>query len=62
MNQQSVQIFSSGLDTLYGTLTNNGNASILTDRLYFPTGDNYSPQTYDDITNFSGGTLEDKIP
>jgi hypothetical protein len=30
--------------------------------LLFPSGDNYAPNTYDDITNFSNGTLEDQIP
>jgi hypothetical protein len=27
----------------------------------FPTGANYGPATYDDITSFSNGTLEDSI-
>ena len=62
VNPASFQIFSSGLDTTYGQLSQNGNPLVLTDRLYFPTSENYAPQTYDDITNFSGGTLEDAIP
>ncbi len=28
----------------------------------FPTGLNYQPNTYDDITNFSNGTMESQIP
>ncbi len=52
INPESIQIFSSGLDVAYGELT---------DKIYglqFPTGGNYSEATYDDVTNFSGGTLE----
>jgi hypothetical protein len=30
--------------------------------LKYPTGENYVENTYDEITNFSGGTLEDAIP
>jgi prepilin-type N-terminal cleavage/methylation domain-containing protein len=57
INPQSIQIFSSGLDCAYGTLS-----GTTTDRLLFPSGANYAPQTYDDITNFSNGTLEDARP
>jgi hypothetical protein len=57
VNPNSIQIFSSGLDRSYGALTVSP-----TDRLCFPSGTNYTAQTYDDVTNFSGGTLEDAIP
>jgi prepilin-type N-terminal cleavage/methylation domain-containing protein len=70
INPSSFQIFCSGLDASYGTLTPilPGMTSPDTTTkdpnncLAFPTGENYAPETYDDITNFSGGTLEDKIP
>lgn len=57
VNAQSVQLFSSGLDKMYS-------ASIPMGPLMFPSGSNYDPVgfTYDDITNFSGGTLEDAMP
>lgn len=59
VNPTSVQIFSAGPDMLFGNvqppLAN-------TTGLQFPTGENYRPYTYDDVTNFSGGKLEDKIP
>ena len=57
INPRSFQIFSSGLDVTYTTPT------VPTGRLRFPDG-NYEPtgNTFDDITNFSGGTLEDAIP
>jgi prepilin-type N-terminal cleavage/methylation domain-containing protein len=62
INPKSFQIFSSGLDLKYGP---SGGA------LNFPTGDvanpsnngvAYLPETYDDITNFSNGTLEAAMP
>jgi hypothetical protein len=53
INPQSFQIFSSGLDVAYGTLSAG---------LQFPAGGNYTPHTFDDITNFSGGTLESAMP
>jgi len=71
INPKSVQIFSSGLDTKYGDPRStlfpfgginfpvNGSSCTV---LAFPTGENYQPNTYDDITNFSGGKLEDSIP
>jgi len=52
VNSKTVQIFSSGLDKTYGAFTA---------PLPFPTGP-YPEQTFDDITNFSGGTLEDAMP
>ena len=55
VNPQFFQVWSSGLDTLYSTPTTNP-------PYQFPSGDNYDQNTYDDITNFSGGTLEDKMP
>ena len=60
VNPSSIQIFSSGPDATYGDLS--ASAYATTDRLMFPTGENYMPNTYDDITNFSSGTLEDSIP
>jgi prepilin-type N-terminal cleavage/methylation domain-containing protein len=54
VNPTSFQLFSSGLNLKYGAM-----GAVL----QFPTGGNYLPDTYDDITNFSGGrTLEDNIP
>ncbi len=57
INPRSVQILSAGLDTRFGAIPVGG-----TPGLAFPTGENYQPFTYDDITNFSGGKLEDAIP
>jgi hypothetical protein len=58
VNPTAVQIFSPGLDMAYSSPTGS-----VTDRLNFPTGDNYGVNTFDDITNFSGGkTLEDNKP
>ena len=53
VNPRSFQIFSSGLDMTYRTPT--------TSPLRFPDGP-YEEATYDDITNFSGGTLENAMP
>jgi len=63
VNPRSFQIFSSGLDVTYSspiTIPPGG----LDCCLAFPTGENYDPagQTYDDITNFSDGTLENAMP
>jgi prepilin-type N-terminal cleavage/methylation domain-containing protein len=62
VNPKSVQIFTAGLDTKFGALpqfpVNGTNQTVLA----FPTGENYQPYTYDDITNFSSGTLEDSVP
>lgn len=63
VNPQAFQIFSAGMDMTYGTLratTLNGYASG-SNALLFPAGTNYAPETYDDITNFSNGTLEAAI-
>ncbi len=56
INPQSIQIFSSGMDTMYSAPNPPG-------PYHFPTGDNYNPigHTYDDITNFSNGTLGNAI-
>jgi hypothetical protein len=72
VNPQSVQIFSSGRDLTYGILgTTTFGGGITGNVLQFPTGENYTntsasapnkTYTYDDITNFSEGTLEDRIP
>ena len=61
MNPQSFQIFASGLDLEYSPpFESNGHLY----GLWFPDGGNYDPngRTYDDITNFSGGTLESAMP
>ncbi len=64
INPSSVQIFSSGLDSRFGNILPPTMANGLTDSgLQFPTGENYvQPYTFDDISNFSGGKLEDAIP
>ena len=64
VNPQSFQIFSSGLDCTYSSLVSPSGQTYPTDRLMFPSGGNYDPtgHTYDDITNFSGGTLESAMP
>ncbi|MCE5268682.1 MAG: hypothetical protein LLG00_12430, partial [Planctomycetaceae bacterium] len=66
VNPSSVQIFSAGRDGLYSQLT----APMLSippyvagsNCLAYPTGENYGTNTFDDITNFSGGKLESKMP
>ena len=62
INPQSFQIFASGLDLQYSNLTDVSSSAFF--GLQFPTGGNYDPQghTFDDITNFSGGTLESAMP
>jgi hypothetical protein len=61
MNPKSFQIFCSGLDMTYTTPPEYYQPSPVYP-LQYPTGDNYGPNTYDDITNFSNGTLEDAMP
>jgi prepilin-type N-terminal cleavage/methylation domain-containing protein len=61
VNPKLFQIFSAGLDCKYGTPTN-WTASAGCPGLLYPTGENYAPNTYDDVTNFSGGTLEKAVP
>jgi prepilin-type N-terminal cleavage/methylation domain-containing protein len=60
INPKSFQIFSSGADAKYGNVKKwpTGTPAAL----LYPGGDNYEQETYDDITNFAMGTLEDKIP
>ncbi len=59
INPKTFQIFSSGLGGEYGNPA---------DRINFPSGEAvnggsaYDEETYDDITNFSDGTLEDSMP
>lgn len=53
INPQTFQIFSFGTDCAYSTTS---------PVLQYPTGTNYGVNTFDDITNFSNGTLEDAIP
>lgn len=57
VNPRSFQILSSGMDCTFGTLTGSG-----INGLAFPTGEDYGDGTFDDITNFSSGRLEDAIP
>jgi len=63
INPQSCQIFCAGLDVSYGQYTPGYTAMSM---LPFPSGSStvtsYQPETFDDITNFSNGTLEDAIP
>lgn len=59
VNPRSFQIMSSGMDATYGSLTL---GTTTYPGLAFPTGENYSDHTFDDITNFSSGRLEDAIP
>jgi hypothetical protein len=60
VNDQSFQIFSSGVNVRYGSLTGASGTKFY--GLAYPTGDNYATDTYDDITSFSSGTLESDIP
>jgi hypothetical protein len=70
VNPKSIQIFSSGMDTRYastfadGEINSDNNDPRQVSGLRFPAGGNYinKPYTCDDITNFTGGTLEDAIP
>jgi len=48
-NRDSFQIRAAGLDGIFGI------------GVLFPAGEDYTDATYDDQTNFSGGTLEDKM-
>jgi hypothetical protein len=63
VNDQSFQIFTSGLDLKYATPTVTSGTTPI-DCLTYPTGESYwvdptsNSSPYDDITNFSGGTLE----
>jgi hypothetical protein len=64
-NKDTLQIFCSGLDGIYAPLTTGppGQSTALPqDRLLYPDGGNYGQETYYNITNFSGGTLESKVP
>ena len=70
INPSSFQIFSSGLDLRYAMpKVPSLPPQNYVDCVYFPTGESYQaldPNTggsgYDDITNFSGGTLESAMP
>ena len=53
VNDDTFQIISAGLDAEFGS----GNADKT-----FPVGTNYSAGDYDNITNFSEGTLRDRLP
>jgi len=57
VNPKTFQILSPGLDGKYW------NGQSPQPGVRFPTGDDYNPAQYDDITNFSGGrTLEQNMP
>ncbi len=64
INPNSMQIFSAGRDVTYSQLVgNNTPPAPATDLpLRYPSGENCGPGTFDDITNFSGGKLEDRRP
>lgn len=72
VNARSIQIFSAGMGGLYATPKEDsdfypdGSSDVIPSQpigpYEFPGGDNYNPNTYDDITNFAAGELEDKIP
>lgn len=78
VNPKSFQILSAGMDLFYSQARADAgfypSSSSANSVLYvygvpagvgpyeFPTGGNYDARTYDDITNFSNGTLEDAIP
>jgi prepilin-type N-terminal cleavage/methylation domain-containing protein len=53
VNSSSIQIFSAGLGKKYGDLSK---------PLIYPSGANYASDTFGNIANFSGGTLESMIP
>ena len=68
VNPSSVQIFCAGLGCVYAApykdATMYPSAATYGSGIgpyEFPTGTNYQPDTYDDITNFSTGTLEESI-
>jgi prepilin-type N-terminal cleavage/methylation domain-containing protein len=61
MNPQSYQIFSAGRDGIYDRLPGYSYGDLRIRPLMFPSGP-YNPNTFDDITNFTKGTLEDEIP
>jgi prepilin-type N-terminal cleavage/methylation domain-containing protein len=64
VNPKGFQIIFSGMGLRYSVY----DISAVTGALNYPSGEDgvggfgYLPETYDDITNFSGGTLEDKKP
>jgi prepilin-type N-terminal cleavage/methylation domain-containing protein len=53
VNPESIQILSSGADLAYGSTGG---------PLQYPNGANYRPETFDNITNFSSGTLDESKP
>jgi prepilin-type N-terminal cleavage/methylation domain-containing protein len=60
-NPSVVQIFSAGLGKKYGVLNPLPISKPKGNVLVYPTGENYAPDTYENITNFSGGTLQSQI-
>jgi hypothetical protein len=68
VNPQSFQLFSSGLDQKYVTPYIAGTLNANVDCVTYPTGESYrddkttNSSSYDDITNFSTGTLESDKP
>ncbi len=67
VNDKTFQIFSSGIDGSYSRQYVKGTVNNYVDVTMFPTGESYSlptgtSTTYDDVTSFSGGTLESAMP
>ena len=68
VNPKKFQIFASGLDLKYASPYLGPPTSAPVDCVAFPTGETLGvdsttgASSYDDITNFSGGTLENAIP
>ena len=60
LNPHSYQLITAGLDEDFGQDVVNATGTHLFKR--YPSGFNYVPGDLDNITNFSGGTLEDAIP
>jgi type II secretory pathway pseudopilin PulG len=62
-NASTCQILCPGLDGKYLDPSHvDGSGNVLQPGNTFPTGDDYLPEQYDDLTNFSGGTLKDAMP
>jgi len=55
INPESFQLWSSGLDLDY-------DRSRSGEPLQYPAGTNYGPMSFDDMANFTEGTLEDAMP
>ncbi|MEE2686470.1 MAG: prepilin-type N-terminal cleavage/methylation domain-containing protein [Planctomycetota bacterium] len=60
LNPHSYQLITAGLDEDFGEDVEDAAHNVLFKR--YPSGTHYVPGDLDNITNFSGGTLEDAIP